>query len=305
MKTTIALACLLFLSLFSNAQNIPTDTSAPVVAYWRLGEKKTIRITKTVEKTKGGNQESFATNSCEAVITVKDSVKEGYTLQWKYTSLGNGEKPLQSMPEIYTLFKNLVVVYKTNDVGSFSELVNYAEVKKLIDASFSSFSKTAKDTSLAFRNAMKEMQAVFKSRESIEQLILKDISLFHTPFGLEYTLRKQEQEAELPNFLGGDPWPAVQSFQLTALKPKQDMAQIAIGQTIDEVKAATILKAFFTKLSTGKKIQEDEFPSYISIKDHHEFDVALSSGWIRRAYLQRTAQTDDIKKTETLEIIMK
>lgn len=307
MKTIIAATCFLCFSFISIAQNIPTDTSAPVVAYWLLGEKKLVRITKTVEKTKAGKRESFANSNYEAAITVRDSVKEGYTMEWKYTSFGSSEGYLQSLPELHTLLKNLTIVYKTDDVGSFLELVNYPEVKKLVDASISSLSNITTDTNAVFRDAVKEMKTIFQSRESIEQLVLRDISLFHTPFGIEYSLLNQVQEAEIVNFLGGDPWPATLSFQLTSLKPEQDLIQVTIGQTIDEVKAAAILKDFFSKISakSGNKIKEGEFPSYISIKDHHEFDIILSTGWIKRAYLKRIVQTDGVKKTETMDISIK
>ena len=302
------LCCISFLCLahFTFAQNIPTDTSAPVVAYWRPGDKKTVSITRTVEKSRAGQRVSFAVNTCEALITVKDSAKEGYTLEWKYTQLGKSEKILQFVPELHNLLKNLVIVYKTDDVGNFDRLLNYDEVRKMVDVSFASFTKMANDSSAAFRSAVKEMAAIFQSRESIEQLVLKDISLFHTPYGIEYTSRKQEQEVELVNFLGGDPWPAVQSFQLTSLKPGEDLAGITISQTIHEEKAAAILKAFISRIAerSGKQIKPGEFPSSISIKDHHEFDIRLSSGWVKRAYQQRMVQTDEQKKTDTMEIIL-
>jgi len=52
-------------------------------------------------------------------------------------------------------------------------------------------------------------------------------------------------------------------------------------------------------------MQEDEFPSSININDHSEFDIALSSGWVKRAFVKRIAETDDVKKTDMIEIKMK
>ena len=55
----------------------------------------------------------------------------------------------------------------------------------------------------------------------------------------------------------------------------------------------------------GKEVPKDAMPASIMIKDLTEFDVVLSSGWIKRAYMKRIAKAGDVEKVDTYEIIMK
>ena len=107
--------------------------------------------------------------------------------------------------------------------------------------------------------------------------------------------------------MGGDPWPAQLNLKLSQLKAKEDFAQVQIEQEIDQVKSAAIIKQFVSKMAAmqGKEIPEGEMPSTIMIKDHTEFDVVLSSGWIKRAYMKRMAKTGDLEKVDTYEIVIK
>jgi hypothetical protein len=137
--------------------------------------------------------------------------------------------------------------------------------------------------------------------------LLRDIALYHSAYGVEYSFTPQITETTLPNFIGGDPWPAQVSLKLSKLNAKEDLAQVQINQEIDQVKAAAIIKQYIAKLSAaqGKELPKDALPSTIMIKDNTEFDIVLSSGWIKRAYMKRVAKVSDIEKTGTYKIVMK
>lgn len=306
MRKICILLVVVFIANFVIAQNIATENSAPVVAYWQKTDKKKLSITRTTKKTEAGKTPVFNTNTCEAQLQIIDSTAEGYTIEWTYKDAGSAAKNVPELSGITSLFTNLKIIYKTDDVGSFKELVNYEDVKKFLFNSMDALFQLAKDTS-GIAMVKKEFQKIFSSRESLQQLLLRDISLYHTAYGVEYSLTPQTGETTLPNFLGGEPWPAQLSLKLSQLKAKEDFAQVQMIQEIDQVKAAEIMKQFIAKMAAtqGKELPKDALPSTLMIKDHTEFDIVLSTGWIKRAYMKRMAQTGDFEKVDTYEIVMK
>ena len=295
-----------FVFLTGFAQNVATDTSAPVVAYWRLGDKKNLTIKKTVEQTQDGKPTKSSNNTYEVSLRVIDSTKENYTVEWIYKDGGSeiGKNP--SLKDFNSLLTNLKIVYKTDEVGSFEELVNYDEIRRFLNQAIDLIVKQSKDT-VGMRAVVQQLNQVFSTREGIEQLVLRDITLYHAVYGVEYSVHPTVTETTLPNFLGGDPWPATVSMKLAQPQPKQNSVQVIIDQEIDQVKAAAIIKQLAQKMAaaTGKEVSEKDLPSYLMIKDHSEFDVILSSGWIKRAYMKRLAKSDDVGKTEIYEMVLR
>ena len=255
-----------------SAQNIPTENSTPVVAYWQKKDQKKLSITRTTKKTETGKSPVFNSNTCEAQMQIIDSTTEGYTIVWTYKDAGTAAKKYPELTNITSLFNNLKIIYKTDEVGSFKELVNYEDVRKFLYHSMDALFQLAKDTA-GISLIKTEFQKIFSSRESLQQLLLRDISLYHTVYGVEYSFTPQTGETELPNFLGGDPWPAQLSLKLSQLKAKEDFAQVQMIQEIDEVKAAAIMKKFISKMAAnqGKEVPKDAMPASIMIKDLTEF----------------------------------
>jgi len=56
---------------------------------------------------------------------------------------------------------------------------------------------------------------------------------------------------------------------------------------------------------SGKPFKEGDLPDRIEISDKYTYDLNLSSGWIKRAYLERTIQLGDLTQVQTFEILAK
>ena len=297
---------LILLSGTGIAQNIATDTSVPVVAYWKKGEKKTFVITKTVEKSENGKVINKSAGTYGATLLVKDSAAEGYTMEWVYQYKSDKVTAPDAQIKGYEeLLNNLKVVYATDDVGSFKKLLNYDEIKIFIDKSIRLLLASSADKEMN-EQVTKQVKELFGSQQSVEQILLRDISLYHSLYGAEYNLKKLEAETMLPNFLGGDPWPAILSVRLVK-KPAGNNALVYMDMNVDKVKAAENIKQFALKLgaSMGKTIPESEIPNLLEISDHYEFEILLNSGWMKRAYMKRIGRTGGLSKLETLTVLLK
>ena len=300
MKSTFS-AFFLLMQLACLGQNIATENSVPIVAYWQKGDIKNVTITRAVQKSENGKPVSQTSSTCRATLLVRDSTAEGYTIEWTYKYAEHKDARLRGMD---ALFNNLKVVYATDDVGSFKELLNEKDIRAYLESVVKELT-SIKGDSAAHQFILSQVKGLFSSRESLEQLLLRDISLFHTPYGVEYTMDTLKAETELPNFLGGDPWPGVIRLGLKK-KPAGPIASLYMHMEIDKVKAASNIRAFARKIAdaNGKEIPEDVLPSLLEISDRSEFECILETGWMKKAYLQRTARTGSLQKVETLLVLM-
>ncbi|MBK7305919.1 MAG: hypothetical protein IPI88_02075 [Chitinophagaceae bacterium] len=100
--------------------------------------------------------------------------------------------------------ENIKIVYKTDDVGMFTELINWEEVR---DFSISNYEKALANKSQTsdFIAALNQIKAIFQSKENTEALLIKEIQFFHAPFGMEYNKTGTLVEIELPNVTGVRP----------------------------------------------------------------------------------------------------
>jgi len=236
------------------------DSSASCITYWKKSETKVYSILheKTIDvKDSASRHFSF---SYEAHITVLDSTEEDYTIKWVFHVSGQGNKELigtQPLP----VFEGMQMIFKISSVGTFIELINWEEVRD----SYAHLSGT-----------------VYSTKESVEAALIKEIQLFHLPFGYKFTTRKVSENTQLSNPLGGDPLPALQTYQITELDRRQDRFTLSFRQELD--------KSSFDKLV---------------VSDTSEYQFILSSGWIRRLYYLRTAGSAALKQSDAYTITLK
>lgn len=307
MKLAIQLSALLFLQtlfLVPFAQNRITDTSATCIAFWKNGEVRVLQITHGKEKYDSSKLKSKTTVTYEAHIKIIDSAASGYTIEWVYKNFRSSDINDQLSGGINTIMEGLKILYKTDDIGSFSELINWKEVR---DFAFNSFEQVLDSNSgnKTVTSALNEVKAMFHSKENIEAVMIKEIQLYHTPYGVEYYKSELIQQTALPNITGGSPMPAKISYKIIELDPKKDFCRVYQKQTIDKGIAGPIIADMLKKLS-GDKIQNEvdikKEIEDIEISDINEFCFALGSGWLSSIFFKRISNVANFKQIESYEI---
>ncbi len=297
---TFLTAGLLFSATLTWGQNKVTDTTATVVSYWQKGDKARLSFTQTKEKYKNGQLNSNNSSASIIDISIVDATEKSYTINWKYSNIKvNDQQANPLVQKLAKLSEGLVVIYKTDEMGTFKELVNW---KKLQNSVYDALDKIAKEfNSPQVDAALNQVKSVYSTKESIEQIVIRDVQLFHSLYGGEYKLKEKiVSETQLPNFLGGDPFPAIVTIEMTELKPKDNYCKIQILQSIDKAKATKVISDWVEKVSDGKS-KETKMPT-INIDDFSEFEVELITGWVTRAFHKRIVEADDTKNIETYEL---
>jgi hypothetical protein len=311
MKIAIRLTFNLFL-LFTCfnlcAQNRITDSSATCIAFWKNKDAKVYLVKHRIEKTRAANQTITAEASYEAHIKVKDSTASGFTIEWTYKSLSlPGTMVENTLNSLVKIMEGLKFVYKTADVGTFTELLNWQEVR---DAALKNYETALKDPSVKkeYVAALNQVKAVFQSKENIETLLIREVQLFHSPYGTEYGSTGTAVEATIPNVMGGEPFPATIQLKLTELNKKKNYCSINITQAIDKGKAGPIIAEMLKKLSGNAEQDDAEITretKELNISDVSEYTYTISTGWLSRIFYKRTSSIGSLKQTESYEITEK
>jgi hypothetical protein len=307
MKTLLSILTLVILTTFSGnsaAQNRTTDTSATCISFWKNKEAKVYQIRHSKEKfnTTKGNIKSEATY--EAHIKVTDSTAEGFRIEWVYKNFKVAGISDNSINSLNAILEGMKIVYKTDDVGIFTELVNWEAVRDYALSNYEKIVAKAAENS-EFAAALKQVKAIFQSKENIEALLIREVQLFHSPYGVEYTLTGVVTETELPNVTGGAPFPASVTIKLEELNTKMDYCKVSLNQIVDKGKAGPIMAALLKKLAGSQKVDEEEIKKQakdLEISDLNSYNYALSSGWVNNLVYKRIANVGISKQIEIYEI---
>jgi hypothetical protein len=298
------LSLILLSFLVSTAQNVVTDTSATAVAYWKKGEQKVYTLLKKSEK-KSNQRLQKDSSSFQLTVTVLEESNEHYLLEWRYKTLYMPQMNGTNIIGIEALCNNLRIVYRTDANGSFMELVNMDEVLSFIDKAYDATMANYKYTP-EMETVVNEFRRLIKSRESVEQILLKDVQVFHNIYGLEFNSRKQTEEGELPNMFGGDPLPAKSTYQFMRFDKLKNQIHINIELLVDSDAATRIITDFIN--ATGKKLGKKDSLSAadlpkIDIHDTNRFVLDQSTGWLRSASSERFVDAVGAYKKETTRFI--
>ncbi|MFM6926008.1 MAG: hypothetical protein ACKOU7_10945 [Ferruginibacter sp.] len=302
MKTLLFSFCfLLALTYPSFSQNRVTDSSATCIAFWSKNDNRVYKITHSKAKFDQRAGKSVTESNYEAHLKVIDSSATGFTIEWTYRNFAMSGAAQHSLNSLETIMEGLKFVYKTDEVGMFTELINWEEVR---DFAFSNYEKAiaGKSQNSEFVVALNQVKSIFKSKENIEAILIKEVQLFHAPFGREYNRKAEVFETELPNVTGGAPFPATITISLDELNVQQDSIRISINQTIDKGKAGPIIADILKKLSVAPIKDEAEMKKQVKdmeISDINQYSVTLSSGWINRIYFKRTSNIGPMKQIES------
>lgn len=206
----ILLPLFIFFSTFISHAQIDTS-SVSFVAYWSIGDSYDYKVTKTTQKWKNGELVTDTKQETLSNFTVIDSTEKTYSIKWSYdTNLEGNYNIPKNFIEKLSKYENTVVLYNTNELGAFLEVINWEEIRdvmtSMIDDVVLVLSENGSEKNKKLINVMKPFKEIYQTKEGIEQLVVKDLQLFHMPMGLEFDTKETiNYEDEITNFLGGRP----------------------------------------------------------------------------------------------------
>lgn len=274
----MVLLSLISLQLF--AQINMEDSTVQVVSYWDKGEKQNYAISLEKIKLKDGDTTAKELITYEVEVSVIDSSKNSYTVQWDYKNFETNQ--VDDLTQALTkLNKNMKVVYKTDELGNFLEVVNWKDIRDYNQKSIAVLKKKYSNIP-EIDKIIKQVENNFNSKEAIESVSIKDIQQFHSFHGGKYKLQEElAEKIKVPNLLTGVPFDADFSLYLDEINEADNNFIIRSSQVVDSTQ---LTEATFQYLSTMAKNMNVKAPNRTDIKSlSNEIQVGSrihGSGWV-------------------------
>jgi hypothetical protein len=296
----------LTLWLTGHSQSALKDSAADCVARWRLGEKKTYLIShekSTINESGSSAPFRFA---YEALVSVIDSTAKGYTIKWVFQIPDEYKRMHPGLADSLPTFNGMTMIFKTSEMGAFVELLNWEEVRDAYARQMEI--PLSKKTDSITAAVMKQAKEMFNSKQAVESALIKEIQLFHTPYGFQFTTKEAASDTGVPNPFGGDPFPAHQTYQITDIDRVKDAFTLVIRLKMDKAALSNLIDPLLKKMGIKDDAEMAKIRTQMAtydIQDYTEYHFVHSTGWIRSLQYNRTVSAGAFKQSEsyTIELI--
>lgn len=294
--TLFSLLNLCIMALF--AQINMADSTVQVVSYWDKGEKQNYTITLEKIKLKGEDTTSKELISYDVEVSVTGATKNSYTVQWDYKNFKTNDKN-ELTQELSKINKNMQVIYKTDEMGGFIEVINWKEIRAYNQKAIAVLRKKF-GTAPEIEKMLKQIENSFSTKEAIEAASIKDIQQFHSFHGGKYKLHEEiSDKIKVPNVLTNIPFDADYSLYLDEINETDNNYIIRSSQVVDSTQ---LMDATFQFLSNLAKSMNIKAPKKEDIKGLSN-DIQLASrihgtGWVVYSIQTTTVNSDNQSNIE-------
>lgn len=253
---------------------------------------------------KGTDTSELESGTYEVTLKVLDSTENSYTLQWVSNVVGTQADDVLRQ-KLLEVSGNVRIVYKTDEMGAFMEVVNWEELRDRIDKAIDVLAGMNGDTK---GNPIAEaVKKLYSTKEAIESVVIKDILQFHLFFGVKYLLNNPvEMELKVPNIIGSEPFDARLIVELKDIYPEDALFVLTALQQVDE---AQLENSVFDYMSMIAKETGGALPVREELKGlkNEVFTVSSihDSGWVLYSEQTSTASLGAITKIEKRTIRLK
>ena len=205
MKRGSFIVILLLFTLSSFAQINMADSTVKVIGYWDKNEKQSYAVVEDSYKVKGVDTVSRQKIKYDVDITIVDSTEKSYTIEWYYRNFSMDTKN-EFVKKVMSIAQDMKVIIKTDELGTFEEVVNWVEVQNYIKSAMEKLGKEFPQLP-GFGELIAQMGLAYSSKEAIETTSINDIQQFYNFHGAQYKLGEElTAQTKAPNILGGEPF---------------------------------------------------------------------------------------------------
>lgn len=278
-----SIGLILLLAVPTKAQT--TDTTViPFISYWSTGDSYFYKVTK--KKKKWSNGKSTANDSLTyfANFQVIDSTATSYTIKWIFqTDFKRFNISTSSIKQL-NKYRLTEVIYTTTEMGEFVGVTNWREISAQTKEMYASILELEKKVNPFKAERLKPliatMSSVYSSKDGIEQLVLKELTYFHFPFGVEIPTNESIKYPErLPNLMGGKPIKAKAELEVTEADFENSFCVLHHKMKVDQKDATKFLKSVIDKIGLSDKDFEKAMKTAkFEINDNNEYHYFFYPG---------------------------
>jgi hypothetical protein len=291
-----------------------SNPSIEVLPHWKKGESFRLDVTRARAKSADGKSTVTGKTHTHFTIEVLNVNDNGYLVGWTAGET-KFDSPSQSEPsflrKVVNLMNGLQIILEIDSHGTIRGVQNWKEIKAVALKSLEALA-TAEDLQKekpdkALMSSLRaQWESMLGTKEQVEELCTREAQVYFMVLGRGYAHNNPyEYEDRLPNPLGGDAFPTHATMTLKTFDKQSDRAVITWSQTTDPQQAARILESMIKEMSArlGKKPLDGEVPKSISMQDHAEIVVDVTTGWVRTLTHARSVNFGTRAQVDTTSII--
>lgn len=297
MKKTLFIGILLLFSIKTFGQISVKDSTVQVVGYWSKLEKQSYNVSYEKLKIKNNDTISRELMQYEIDLKVIDSTENSYTTEWYYKNF-KIDTDNELVKRITSLSNDISVLIKTDELGSFIEVVNWESVRDYLNKVSEELKKELKDIPNS-EQIIDNIKNIYSSKQSVEANAIKDAIQFYSFHGVKYKLGEEiSGDLTVSNNFGGKPFDTRIKYSLDEINSEDGNSVIRMKQVVNSEQLTNETYNYLKKIgSFGKNIPErKDFPSltnetYTASRIHGE------TGWIIYSI-----ETKEVKAEDTTNI---
>ncbi|MES2487616.1 MAG: hypothetical protein V4581_16920 [Bacteroidota bacterium] len=261
----------------------PADSTVQVIGYWDKNEAHTYTIEYKKYKLKAEDTITTQNYSYKVDIIVTDSTESSYTVQWKYRDFTSKNSNNISF-RAAALANGLTVKFKTNEIGEYQELLNWKEVDEHYKNGLKLLQKD-KEIPQYIINLL----ATANRRETVEDVLLKDIAHFYAFYGHSMGLGEEisdvvDEKNEFGAVVKSDVY-----LTLDEIDFEEESFLLKFYQTYDDETIVGALGSAFKELA-GNDAEELKNTIKVSGLEDYYGTYMHNSGWPFSLYYERSMQ---------------
>jgi hypothetical protein len=294
MRKILVIGLLLLFSVKTFGQISVKDSTVQVIGYWSILEKQSYNISYEKLKIKGKDTVSRELMKYEVDVKVIDSTKNSYTTEWFYKNFRIDTKN-ELVKKLTSLSNDISVLIKTDELGSFVEVVNWKNVRDYLSKATEELKKELKDVPNS-EKIIDEIKNIYSSKESVEANAIKDAIQFYSFHGAKYKLGEEVKgNIAVVNNFGKKPFDTDVKFSLDEINSEDGNSVIRMKQVVNTEQLTEETYNYLKKIAAfGKNIPDrKEFPS-LTNETSTASRIHGATGWIIYSI-----ETKEIKAEET------
>ncbi|TKB94370.1 MAG: hypothetical protein E8D41_04070 [Nitrospira sp.] len=213
--------------------------------------------------------------------------------------------------QVVNLMNGRQIILEIDSHGAIRGVQNWKGLKtsalKSLDAlaAAEDVRKGKPDTALMSR-LRTQWESMLGTQAQVEELCTREAQVYFKVLGRGYAPNTPFEYQDLfPNPLGGDAFPTHANMALKTFDTQTGRAVISWSQVADPKQVSRILESMLKEMRArvGKEPQEGEFPKAISMEDHAEIVVDVTTGWVKTLKHARSVNFGTRAQVDTTSII--
>lgn len=302
MKYFILTTLFLLKAFLGFAQINMADSTAQVISYWEKGDKQSFTITEEKIKIDGSDTTSKEMTKYDVDVTVIKSDEKSYTIEWVYKNISSNVKD-SATQKILNLSNNTKIIYKTDEMGVFLEVLNWKEVRDYVQTATSVLTKEYSKLK-GMDEVIKQIEKTYSTKEAIESVAIKDIIQFHFFHGGKYTLGALiEGKLKVPNIYGKEPFDAELTVYLDEINEEDNNFIMRSIQEVNKEQLTNSTYEYVAKMAKNMNIEPPKREEVGELKNEILTSARIhGTGWV--IYSVQTITVTSDKSTQINERII-